>query len=180
MTNLKVVKTNKSVSKKSTKIESNLIKELELKYDNFTKEIFGNSELNIQPKAYKVELTKNGLEYLKYTISNTIWKGLTEAIQLNEIEEFLSDKSQNNSYLNLNLNFELNWSQLNRLYSFIKNVQGLGIKDAKNYFDLINKLTIPMEQLLKDQQEHKNIVLELQAAQNGISVEQMKKEMEKY
>ena len=37
-----------------------------------------------------------------------------------------------------------------------------------------------MEILLKDQQQHKDIVLEMQAAQNGISVEQMKKQMEQY
>lgn len=157
--------------KKEIKVSKTNIKELELKFDKLTDELMGNEGKGIKPKAYELKLQENSLSYLKNLLLKGEWKGFQEATQLNFINEFLKTKSDKIETLKNDL--KLTWNELNVFYSYIKNVSGSGINEALSYFELLNDVSIPMEQVLKDQQEHKNLALELQAAENGITVEQL-------
>ena len=149
---MEVVEKEDAVASKS-KVDAKLVKALETKFDKLT-------------RKYDLELT-NALTkfYLETFLPGIKWKGY-ECYAVSELHDEFKKTFK------LKTNAKWNKEHIEATFHFVKIFEGTGsIEMAKTMKDLCNVFAKPMQAIQVDQQELKDLALELQAAENGISVE---------
>lgn len=121
-----------------------------------------------EKKQYPVVLDEDTTKYLLNVFFNEIeWKGF-ESFAISKSYDRISEAVKKNI-----LNAELEPEIIEAIFHFVKSYQGKGVKNTNAHILLANGFAVAINELNKDRQELKDVALEIQAAELGISVEQL-------
>ena len=130
------------------------------------KEQFDTMQNDLKTKKYEVylssELTTSLLDkfYTKFT-----WKGY-ESYAISETYDQIKSEVVNGE-----LKGGLATEIVEAAFHFIKNYEGQGVEDAKEFKHICDQFALPMQEINNDRQTLRDISLELVATEQGISVE---------
>ena len=122
----------------------------------------------IDTKKYNVILTKEQTTFLFDEFYNNVaWKGY-ECYAISETHKQLQSLVKNGT-LNGGTQVEI----VEALFHFLKNYEGKGQKFAGVFKEVCDQFSLPMQEINQDRQDLRDASLELTAAEQGISVENL-------
>ena len=122
----------------------------------------------LETKNYAVLLTVEETKYLFENFYETVeWKGY-ESYAISETYEKLQGIVVDGA-LNGNTLVEI----VEAIFHFLKNYPGKGVENAKMFRRICDQFALPMKEINDDRQTLRDLSLELVAAEQGISVENL-------
>jgi hypothetical protein len=160
---MRVVKGKKKDTKDVVEQVNKLkIDEARQKFDAF------QSVLN--DKEYAIKLDKKETRFMYDNFLTTVkWKGY-ECYAVDQIYDALSKISNSKTGT---INGKLSSQFIEAIFHFIKTYEGTGFENAKLFKVVADEFAKPMQELNNDRQILRDLSLELMAAENGISVEEL-------
>lgn len=130
------------------------------------KEKFDTLQEDLKTKKYDVYLTAElTTALLNKFYAKFNWKGY-ESYAVSETFDRIKGEVVNGE-----LKGGLATEIVEAAFHFIKNYEGQGVEDAKEFKQICDQFAIPMQEINNDRQSLRDISLELVAAEQGISVE---------
>ena len=122
----------------------------------------------LDSKEYAVELSTELTSFLfDVFYSKVSWKGY-ESYAIAETFDQLKSAVQGDT-----LNGTIKPEIIEAIFHFLKNHVGVGITDARGFKELCDVFAIPMKELNEDRQSLRDASLEVVAAEQGITVENL-------
>lgn len=160
---MQVVQGKKKDAKKLVEqVDKARIDEAQQKFDTF--------QTVLNDKEYSIKLDKDETDFMYDNFLSTIkWKGY-ECYAIDHIYEALSKISDPETEM---IDGKLSGQFIEAIFHFIKTYEGVGFENAKMFKVIADEFAKPMQELNNDRQILRDLSLELMAAENGISVEQL-------
>jgi hypothetical protein len=158
---MEIVDNTATTKPTESKTDSKLIKKLETKFDKAQK-AFGEQE-------YSVEITKETLTFLNGSFSKNLkFKGYA-SYGIDEVFKAVE----------MLKNGKGKWKReyVEAIFHFIKEYEGVGLSDARSHRALSDEIAPTMEIVQQNGQNLKDLATELEAAIQGIPVEDFVKAM---
>ena len=145
------------IVEKKKGVDTNLVKELTTKFESLEKEF--------KDKKYMVELTKDLVEFYSVGFLNNItFKGY-ECYAIAELEKEMVSVFTNKTKALFKR------EHIEATFHFIKTFEAKGTATAVMFKGLCDAFAKPMQEMQVELQELKDVATELQAAEQGVSVE---------
>lgn len=157
--------TNEVTNPINNEINPSLVAEL--------KERFDTEQNTLNTKEYSVFLNSEQTDFLlNYVYDNITWKGY-ESYAISET---------NTAFRNLVKKGELNGTakpeMVEAIFHFLKNFTGTGVNNATTFRQVCDQFAVPMTEINEDRQKLRDLSLELVAAEQGIPVENVIKNLQ--
>jgi len=162
---MKVVKAGEVLEPQLTnestpKVDKKLIAELTEKVESMQKELEG--------KQYGIALNKEQTDFLfSEFFVNVAWKGY-EAYAIAETHKALKGTISEGS-----VNGKINAEIVEAIFHFLKNYESKGFEFAQTFKEACDQFAVPMQEINQDRQNLRDASLEMTAAEQGISVENL-------
>jgi hypothetical protein len=152
---------------KHTKDEKK-IAELKEKFDSFRQ--------MVETKKYDVFLTEEQTEFLFERFYNVVqWKGYESYAISETYDKLRSLVNEESGELKGKSNPEI----IEAIFHFLKSYVSEGVAEARIFKAVCDQFSLPMKELNEDRQELRDLSLEVVAAEQGIEVEDLVKQLEK-
>jgi hypothetical protein len=141
-------------------VDKKVVAELTEKFEALQKEI--------ETKQYGIALTKEQTTFLlEEFFVNVAWKGY-EAYAISETYKALTGVV-NKGAINGKINAEI----VEAIFHFLKNYEAKGHQFAQTFKEACDQFAVPMQEINQDRQDLRDASLEMTAAEQGISVENL-------
>jgi hypothetical protein len=141
-------------------IDKKLVAELTEKFETLQKEI--------ETKQYGIALTKEQSSFLfDQFFVNVAWKGY-EAYAIAETYKALKTVETKGE-----INGKINAEIVEAIFHFLKNYESKGFEFAQTFKEACDQFAVPMQEINQDRQNLRDASLEMTAAEQGISVENL-------
>lgn len=141
-------------------VDKKLVAELTEKFETLQKEI--------ETKQYGIALNKEQTTFLfDQFFTNVAWKGY-EAYAISETYKALKaivTKGEVNGKINAEI--------VEAIFHFLKNYESKGFEFAQTFKEACDQFAVPMQEINQDRQDLRDASLEMTAAEQGISVENL-------
>lgn len=152
---------------KNPSIDKKKVAEIQEKFDAFRQ--------LLDKKKYDILLTEDQTTYLFEDFYNSVeWKGYESYAVSETYDRLKSLVDEKTGELKGKSEPEI----IEAIFHFLKNYTTSGIGEARIFKAICDQFSLPMKELNEDRQELRDISLELVAAEQGISVEQLNKTLE--
>lgn len=141
-------------------IDKKLVAELTEKFETLQKEI--------ESKEYGIALSKEQTTFLfEQFFVNVAWKGY-EAYAIAETHKALQGVTKTGS-----VNGKIKAEIVEAIFHFLKNYESKGFQFAQVFKEVCDQFAVPMQEINQDRQDLRDASLEMTAAEQGISVENL-------
>ena len=152
---------------KEPKIDKKKVAELQEKFDSFRQ--------LLDKKKYDVYLNEDQTTYLFEDFYNSVeWKGYESYAISETYDRLKSLVDEKTGELKGKSEPEI----IEAVFHFLKNYTSGGIGEARIFKAICDQFSLPMKELNEDRQELRDLSLELVSNEQGISVEQLTKNLE--
>jgi hypothetical protein len=136
-------------------------------------EKFEEMRKNLETKKYSVYLTPEQTKFLFEEFYTSVeWKGYESYAISETYQQFAKSSTEE-------LNDKFAAEIIEAVFHFLKNFIAKGFQKAILFKQVCDQFALPMKEINQDRQDLRDISLEVVAAEQGISIEQLQSDIEK-